>query len=31
MLAQYVSDLQRDLGASVNEKLWSQVTGANAE
>jgi len=31
MLAQYVSELQKDLGVSVNEKLWSQVTGANAE
>jgi peptidyl-prolyl cis-trans isomerase D len=31
MLAQYVSELQKNLGVSVDEKLWSQVTGANAE
>jgi hypothetical protein len=29
-LGQYVADLQADLGATVNETLWSQVTGANA-
>jgi peptidyl-prolyl cis-trans isomerase D len=31
MLAQYVSELQKDIGVSVNEALWSKVTGANAE
>jgi hypothetical protein len=31
MLAEYVSELQKDIGVSVNEELWSKVTGANAE
>jgi len=31
LLAQYVSELQKEIGVSVNEALWSKVTGANAE
>ena len=31
LLAQYVGELQKDIGVSVNETLWSKVTGANAE
>ena len=31
LLAQYVSELQKEIGVSVNEALWSNVTGANAE
>jgi peptidyl-prolyl cis-trans isomerase D len=31
LLAEYVSNLQGELCVTVNEKLWSQVTGANAE
>jgi peptidyl-prolyl cis-trans isomerase D len=31
MLAEYVSELQKDIGVSVDESLWSKVTGANAE
>ena len=30
VLGLYVAGLQADLGATVNETLWSQVTGANA-
>ncbi|MGE3832428.1 MAG: SurA N-terminal domain-containing protein [Parvibaculaceae bacterium] len=30
VLGLYVADLQADLGATVNETLWSRVTGANA-
>jgi peptidyl-prolyl cis-trans isomerase D len=30
-LAQYVAELETDLGVSVNQELWSKVTGANAQ
>jgi hypothetical protein len=30
VLGLYVADLHADLGTTVNETLWSQVTGANA-
>jgi peptidyl-prolyl cis-trans isomerase D len=30
VLSLYVADLQADLGTTVNETLWLQVTGANA-